>query len=348
MNARTLKRGSFLVAVVVLAAAAWSFRTTGDAAAGKSVSATGTTTSQPLFLVVPGRIEPASEAVKVTSELPGTLRSAPLEEGDRVRRGQVIAELSNDDYRARFESAAAHIHLREMELARLINGSREQERREALAAVVEAEATLAHAQAERQRYQELHRTGDISKSKVDTVDREYAVAKARYEATRERHSLVDAPAREDDRARAEAAVSVAKKQLAEAEAMWNRTRIRSPIDGVVLRKHLHAGESISDLAPGPVYTLADTSRLRVRIEVDERDVALIQPGQHAGITADAYAGSTFNGRVAQIGRMLGRKSIRGDEPTERVDQKILEALIDVEPGAALPIGLRVTCRIRVQ
>jgi HlyD family secretion protein len=88
-------------------------------------------------------------------------------------------------------------------------------------------------------------------------------------------------------------------------------------------------------------TLGDTSRLRVRVDVDENDVAGVYVGQRAWVTAPAYGDRKFTGRVIQIGQMLGRKNVRKDEPSERVDTKILETLIELDPGTALPIGLRV-------
>jgi hypothetical protein len=80
----------------------------------------------------------------------------------------------------------------------------------------------------------------------------------------------------------------------------------------------------------------------VRIDVDERDVAQLRIGQRAWFTADAYGGKKFWGRVVRVGRILGKQTIRSDEPTERVDKKILETLAELEPRSGLPIGLRVT------
>ena len=64
-------------------------------------------------------------------------------------------------------------------------------------------------------------------------------------------------------------------------------------------------------------------------------------GQTVWVTADAFRDKRFRGTVAQIGVQLGRKNFRNDNPDERVDTKILEAMIDLEPGAQLPIGLPV-------
>jgi HlyD family secretion protein len=121
--------------------------------------------------------------------------------------------------------------------------------------------------------------------------------------------------------------------------------IVSPINGVVLRKHQRTGENVSAQASSPILTLGDTSRLRVRVDVDETDVARITEGQNVVIKAAAFGDRTFNGKVTRVGRILGKKNIATGDPSERVDTKILETLVDLEPGADLPVGLRVDAYI---
>ncbi len=170
------------------------------------------------------------------------------------------------------------------------------------------------------------------------------MARARFEASVQRHALVDAQAREEDVARAEADISLARARIAESQAMLEKTVIRSPLDGIVLRKHLRTGESVSSATTGAaqsIVTLADISHLRVRADIDEVDVGQIQVGQRAYVTADAYGEKQFWGRVVRVGQVLGKKNIRTNEPVEKVDTKILETLIDLDPGSDLKIGLRV-------
>lgn len=343
-----MKKTRVFIVLFGLALAALSFVTTRSAPHFTKHAIDNSAGSQPEVIVAPGRVEPISEEIKVSSQVPGRLSSVPLEEGDRVRRGQTVAVISNEDYRARVVLAEAQLRLHEAELIRLLNGSREQERREALAAVKETEAILGQEKAEQSRKQDLYRAGVISKSDADVAAREYSIARARYDAAREHHAFVDAPARADDRMRAEAEVAVARAQMQEAKALLEKTEIRSPVDGVVLRKHLHTGESISDLLQTPIYTLADVSKLRVRVDVDERDVAKIRVGQRAWFTADAFGEKRFWGRVLRVGQILGKKNIRSDEPTERVDQKILETLVELDTGSELPIGLRVNSHLIVE
>jgi HlyD family secretion protein len=129
-----------------------------------------------------------------------------------------------------------------------------------------------------------------------------------------------------------------------------KAAIRSPLTGVILRKHLNAGESVwnSPNSPSaPIVTMADVTTLRVRAEVDETDVGKVRVGQRAYVTADAYGHQKFWGQVTRIGQVLGKKRIRTDEPTERLDAKILEALIEMDKGQELRLGLRVDAFIVV-
>ena len=109
----------------------------------------------------------------------------------------------------------------------------------------------------------------------------------------------------------------------------------------MLRKLRHGGESVSTQFDSPIVTLADDSPLRVRLDVDELLVARLRVGQSAFVTAEACGNQRFTGHVIRVGRILGKKNVRTDEPSERVDTKILETLVALDAGQKLPLGLRV-------
>ncbi len=293
------------------------------------------------LISAPGRIEAISEEIRVSSELSGRLHSVPVEEGDRVRKGQVVAQIENDDYVARVSAAEATLAQRKAELDRIINGARFQERRAAEADVAAAKAVLDNSRREAERRARLADHEMISRDEADRYQRAYQVAQAEYERASQQFSLVDADARIEDRRRAEAAVASAQAQLAEARAYLEKTYIRSPLDGVVLRKLRHTGENVSTQFDSPIVTLADDSSLRVRLDVDETDVAQLHVGQPVYVTAETYGSQRFTGHIIRVGRILGRKNVRTDEPSERVDTKILETLVALDPGQKLPLGLRV-------
>ena len=295
----------------------------------------------------PGLVEALSEEIRVASQVGGRLQRVLVDEGDTVKAGQVLAVIENDDYRARVASAEATLRLREADARRVHNGARDQERRDAAAAVREADSVLASMTADVERKRGLLRETVISQAELDKAEEAYGVARAKADSARERLSLVEAGAREEDRARADADVALARASLDEARAMFEKTYVRAPIDGVVFRRHRRAGESVSTQFDSPIVTLADRSRVRVRVDVDETDIAKLHVGQAAYVTADAFGDRRFAGRIVRVGSMLGRKNVRTDEPSERVDKKILETLVELEDGRDLPLGLRVQAFIEV-
>jgi ABC exporter DevB family membrane fusion protein len=312
--------------------------------AARHVAATSTVPSEGRGGVVaagPGRVEAASEEVRVSAQVGGRLQTMLVDESDRVAAGQVIAVIENAEYRARVASAEASLALREAEARRAHNGARDQERRDAAAALREADAVLDNANADDVRKRDLYRGAVISRSEMDDADKLLKVAQARADSARERSSLLEAGSRVEDLAQADAQVALARAAVAEARAILEKTFVRAPIDGVILRRLHRAGESVSTQFDSPIVTLADRSRLRVRVDVDETEVARIRDGQAAYVTADAFGGRRFEGRVVRVGQVLGKKNVRTDEPSERVDTKILETLVELNDGGELPLGLRV-------
>jgi len=297
----------------------------------------------PALIAGPGHVEPYSEDIKIGSELSGRLKTVFVEEGDVIHRSQVLAELENGDYRAQVESAKANVAAKEATLRKVINGARRQERDEAWSSVNEARAVMENSDAEMRRRQRLFSAGVVSREEMERYAREADVAKAQYQAKVEQHSLVDDHAREEDRALAEADLQLAHAQLDEAQARYDKTLIRAPIDGAVLRKHHRSGESVSNSStvPDPILTIGDRKTLRVRVDVDETDVGKVRVGQRAYVTADAFGKQRFWGHVVRVGQQLGPKNVRTDEPAEKVDTKILETLVELDAGAQLPDGLRV-------
>lgn len=307
------------------------------------VSRANSINNAPLLIAGPGRVEPSSEDIKIGSELSGRLKSVNVEEGDAIHRSEVLAELENADYRAQVQSARANVVAKQAVLRKVINGARHQERAEARSSVNEAQAVMENASAELRRRQELFSAGVVSREELDRYGREADVAKAKYDTAVQQHALVDDNAREEDQSLAEADLNLAQAQLQEAQARYEKTFIRSPIDGTVLRKHHRSGESVSNSStvPDPVLTIGDRDILRVRVDVDETDVSKVNVGQRAYVTADAFGKRKFWGHVVRVGQQLGPKNVRTDEPTEKVDTKILETLVELDPGSRLPDGLRV-------
>src|SRR5215471_15359573 len=128
MKKKALLVFAILIVVSVIGTLIWSR----SAANQKSALASGQTRKNDWLVAGPGRVEPQSEDIKLAAEISGKLKSVFVEEGDSVKRGQVLAELVNGDYLAQVVAAEAEVKQREAELRRVINGARREERREAL------------------------------------------------------------------------------------------------------------------------------------------------------------------------------------------------------------------------
>lgn len=293
------------------------------------------------MIAAPGLVEPLSEEREIASELRGRLRAVHVDEGDRVRAGQVIAELENADIAAQVQAAEARVAMREAELSRAQNGARSQERREAEAALADAEATVRLARQELDRRRPLASSGYTSRGSLDQAQSQHDSAVARRAAAAERLSLLNAGTREEEIRMAEAALTLARAEVEQSRAIYQKTIIRAPIDGLILQRLRRAGENVTDQPPTVIVRMGDVSRLNVRAEIDEADIAQIAVGQRVSLRADAYGEQRFAGSITRVGNRLGRKTIRTDQASERIDTKVLEVLIALDPGVQLPVGLRV-------
>lgn len=321
------------------------------------------------LVVAPGVVEAVSEEIEVGAEIAGKLKQVLVEEGASVVKGQTIAVLENADFEAQVstaktqietlrrqqQTAAARIVQAKAERTRIFNGARPEERSEARQNYEQTLPNVAQAEREVERRQKLYDSGDVSREDLERARRDLEALRRQSAATREKYNVVNADARRDDLQKADAAILLAEKQTNEfdalikeaearvrtAEANLEKTIIRAPISGVILRKRLKDGEAVSPENQTGIVTIADVSALRVRVDLDERDVAKIKENQTAYVTADAYGERKFAGKVVRIGQILGRKNFRTERPTEKVDTRILEVLIELDANQKLPLGLRV-------
>jgi HlyD family secretion protein len=288
-----------------------------------------------------GRVEPIGGVIELAIGEIGALKGVYVDAGDAIHRGQLLAELDNADQQARVAAANAQVRLREAELLELEHGARPEERRESAAELDQSAAELALAKREFDRRAPLVQSGVASREAMDQARSALDVAAAKHAASEAAVNLINAPPRAEDVEIARANLALARAALDEQRALLDKTQLRSPIDGIVLRRYLRAGEAISIQPPTPILEIGNIDGLRVRAEIDEADIAHIRLGQRAWISAEAYRGQRFGGVVAKINPRAGRKTVFTDDPADRRDTKIVEALINLDAGVHLPVGLRV-------
>jgi HlyD family secretion protein len=295
----------------------------------------------PLGLAAPGRVEPYGESREVSARIGGLLVAVHAEENDRVEAGAVLAEIDRSELDAERAAALATIELREAERERLVHGARSQERQAAKARLAAAEAALVLARKEHERIAPLQGDGVLTATELDRAVERLDSATAQKAEANKQLALLEAGARADDLRIADAQIELAKARLAAIDAMIEKTYVRAPVAGTVLVRHRRHGETVSVQPPTVLFEIGDLSRRMVRAEIDELDVARIHEGDRVEVVADAFGATRFAGTVTRVAQQVGAKTVRTDRPDERRDRKVLDAMIELDPGSTLPVGLRV-------
>jgi HlyD family secretion protein len=255
-----------------------------------------TRNKNPGTILATGRIE-ATE-VDISAEVAGKLDKLPVEEGDRVEKGRLVAKIEDSQFRAEVARAEAALQAARATLADLEAGARPQELDRARAQVALTKATLELAQADWHRIEQLFEEKVISKNQLDNARTNVDIAESRYKAALEELRLLEAGFRPDQIQAARWQVKQAQAALDLAQVRLEKTDIFSPITGIVLVKDSEAGEVIS---PGvPILTVADPQDMWVKIYINEADLGKIKLGQAAKVRVDSFPERDFAGTITYI------------------------------------------------
>ena len=139
-----------------------------------------------------------------------------------------------------------------------------------------------------------------------------------------------------------AGVDQARSRLTEAGARLSQLNIKAPSAGTILKLSVREGEFYSPDGEASLVTLGDMTRVRVRLDIDERFIGRVFVGQPGYAVVQAYNNRKFAGKVVDIAPRMGRKNQRTDDPTERIDTKIREVMLQLDNGSDLVPGLAAT------
>lgn len=228
-------------------------------------------------VVATGRVISTSRA-QVGSEITGTLAERRVREGDVVRPGDVLAVLRADDLEARVREAEAA--LRQLQRSTWP---------QAEAALRQAEAQLLQAERERQRREQLSASQLIAREALEQAQEAEAIARAAADRARAAAESA-APGRTEEQQ--------LRERLAAARAQLDRTIIRAASAGVVLTRNAEPGDLVQ---PGRVlFEIARGGDTEIEVPVDEKNLAVLQPGQVAQCVADAWPERAFDAVVNYI------------------------------------------------
>lgn len=202
--------------------------------------------------------------VDVGSQISGQILKVLVDFNDQVRAGQLLATLDPQTYVSRVRQGEAQIAANQAQVAQAV-------------------AQAAEARAAYNRTRSLHDQGIVARAALDSAEAAWKSTQANIQAAR-------------------AAVAQSQAALASTRTDLGRTRIVSPIDGVIINRSIEPGQTVAASLSAPVlFQIAnDLSKLEVRISVDEADIGQVREGQTVRFTVDAFPDDTYTGVVTQV------------------------------------------------
>jgi len=221
-----------------------------------------------------------------------------VEEGDRVKAGQLLATLDRQRLEYQVLQADAQVRAQENVVAALEAGTRPEDIRKARADMAAAAAEARNAELTFNRLQQLEEKDLISKQQADDAKAAADSSLARLQAAKEALNLAVAGPRKEDIQAAKATMNALREALAVARRNLSYADLYAPSDGVIQSRILESGDMASPQKP--VFTLALTDPLWVRAYVSETDLGKIHPGMAAEVLTDSFPGKRYPAWVGFI------------------------------------------------
>jgi HlyD family secretion protein len=292
-----------------------------------------------------GLVEPAAQETALAAPVPGRIAKVLVSEGDLVEAGTPLFEFDAAVETAALAAAQADVEGARADLLRLIRGSRHEEIEGAIADTDAAQARAALSAGVLERLSAVAGSGGVSRDELDRATRQSEADRASAASADARRREIVAGARREDVLAAQARVLAAEARRDQASATLARLTVRTPIDAQVLEIERRAGEYYQPAGGEPLAYVGDTRHLRVRMDLDERDIGRVRMGSRAQVRAPAFPGIDFPGHVVEIGRRMGPSRVRTDDPTARTDTLILQVVIALDRFDGLVPRQRVMCYV---
>ncbi len=321
---------------------------------------TGRVTKQDLASIVTasGEIKPKNYInIGTNAMTPSRITDILVKEGERVRRGQLLAKLESVQPEADVAAQKASLTAAEADsaAAEAALNSADESLTSAVATVDRSKADLEQSKLDFARAQELFNSKLIARQEFDTKRTQY---ESRAAAVREAEARVAQSKAQREQMRSQLAsaqrrIALNRAYLNRADDVLKRTMAVAPLDGVVTNLPVRVGETvvpgIQNSPASLIMTIADMSLITAEVKVDETDIVNVSLGQSADITIDAIPNKTFKGKVVEIGNtaILRSTGLAASQSAvssqEAKDFKVVVAL-DNPPDEVRP-GLSCTAKV---
>jgi HlyD family secretion protein len=261
-----------------------------------AILAVSTHTRDPSVIFVSGNMEITE--VDVSFKIAGRMVERYVDEGDTIKKDQLVALLELKDLELQAAERRADLQAAEDSLLELKNGYLPQEISQAAAKVDQTLADLNKQRADFARQKQLLERAVISQREFDTSRATFLASEAIYIEALEYYTLLKNGTRYEKIAQGEAKVKQAIEALGLAETMISYAYLHAPLNGWVLSKNVEPGEVVA--AGTPVVTVGNLEDIWLRAYIDESDLGKINLSQEVTITTDTYPGKKYQGRITFI------------------------------------------------
>jgi HlyD family secretion protein len=257
----------------------------------------------------------AHHKINVNSKVTGRVKWIGVEKGDKVKEGQVLVRLEDDEFHAQYLQALGAVENAKAYLLQLQNGSRPEEIQQAQHNLDEARATAANDKVTLDRTKELFAQGVVSKQALDDATAKHEADQQRANSLQQTFALSKLGPRSEEIARAKGQLLQAQGTAAYAKSQLDATQVRAPVSGTILERKAEKGELITSQfasgaeggPQGSVVALADLSDLQVECDIAQNDFARLKPKQRGIVTVDAFPSLKWNGVMAEMSPEANRQ-----------------------------------------
>jgi HlyD family secretion protein len=312
-----------------------------DKPPAQATAETGTSAKGQWAASATGRVEPKDGEIRIVSQAPGEILEVIAKTGDKVQSGDLLVRLDDSDAQAKLVAALSEEAVRVLERDEELAKGPALDRRNAEDEVAKAERAVYEAQTALDEAVRKSRTGSVTADDVTKARAALSDAQAKFAETRAAFERVVAGDDMPLPTRLESSLTLARSDVTQVLNAIERARVRAPADGTVLNMWAKQGEVAVTSPDAPLALFGDLSALRVRTEVEERDVTKIRVGQKAVVKADAFGSQEFTGVVTSIAPALGPQRITSRGPRRPNDVEVLEVMVALDGQPPLMTGMRV-------
>ena len=255
----------------------------------------------------------AAHKIQVAAKVVGKVKWIGVDKGDRVKEGDVLVRLEDDEYQAQLTQAKGQQSSLRARLAEAVNGSRPEEVAQAQANVNTAQSDLDNAKVTLERNKSLLKDGVVAKQVVDDAQARYDNALHRVNSLQKTFELVKLGPRQEQVDSLRGQLEQATGQVTYAETAVANTVIRAPVTGTILERAVEKGEFVTTGfvgdrgAKGYVVSLADLNDLEVELDIAQNDFAKLHSKQHGVVSVDAFPDRKYDGFIKEISPEANRQ-----------------------------------------